>query len=68
MKNNLRSVSEYYKISLTVENNPLIAYVCKYANGTLEFYQLTKNGDYECNYKTVQYWIDMDEVFNPDNY
>lgn len=56
------SVNKIHKFSFEVENNPLIAYIVEHNDGTLEFITIKKDGDYECYYQTIQYWMQFDNI------
>ena len=58
------SVSKIHKYNFEVELNPLIAYIVEHEDGTLEFFTIKQDGDYECFYKTISYWLKIDESLN----
>lgn len=58
------SVSKIHKYNFEVELNPLIAYIVEHEDGTLEFFTIKQDGDYECYYKTISYWLQLDEKLN----
>lgn len=56
-------VYKVHRINVEIEQKPLNAYLLEFEDGTFEFYTLQKDGDYECSYKTIQYWLDLDDLF-----
>lgn len=67
--NNTLGVYRIHKITLEIEQKSLNAYILEFEDGSYEFYTLQKDGDYECSYRTIQYWLDIDSLFgdNPIN-
>lgn len=61
------SVSKIHKFNFEVELNPLIAYIVEHEDGTLEFFSIKQDGDYDCWYKTINYWIEMDSKIKITN-
>lgn len=58
------SVKKIHKYNFEVELNPLIAYIVEHEDGTLEFFTIKQDGNYECYYKTIGYWLELDEKLN----
>ena len=55
------SVSKIHKYNFEVELNPFNSHIVEHEDGTLEFYTIKQDGDYECYYQTISYWLQLDE-------
>lgn len=56
------SIYELYRINFKVNDNPLIAYIVRYANGVLGFKTIVTDGNYEHPYKPISYWMNLDKI------
>lgn len=56
------SVEKIHRFEFEVENTSLLAYIVEHEDGSLEFYTIKQNGNYECHYKSIRYWIEIDNA------